>query len=384
MTNLETRPLIVGAGPVGLCAALFLACQGIKTPVIDREPQPSSLSRALAVNPRTLELLEPSGVTARMLSLGLPIRGAKFSHGDRVLVQFSFDKLPHKYPFMLALSQAATERLLADALAQIGGVIQRGVELVSCRNDHSQTIAQIRETAQGQTYDYACPWILAADGAHSTARESLKINFPGSDFPHPWQLCDLPLETTMEDNLAHVFMLEGGGFLFAIRVVEDRNNPPAGAPIWRLISNVPSPLSHLPAGAPAGEPVWESSFHIAHRIARRLQEGNVYLAGDAAHIHSPVGARGMNLGIEDAWTFSQLAATGQMYDYDSIRHRIDARVVRRVKLLSRIAKGESLPSRLARRYLLPEAFRIAPASRRMLALVTGLDHPLPAQQTQAA
>src|SRR4051794_4983941 len=127
-------PLIAGAGPVGLAAALFLARDGTPVRVIDRANRPSPHSKALAVNPRTLEILEPSGLTEKIIALGLPIRGARFWRGGDVLIDLSFDGLRHKYPFMVALSQRVTERLLAEALAAAGGRVERGVELAGCRN----------------------------------------------------------------------------------------------------------------------------------------------------------------------------------------------------------------------------------------------------------
>src|SRR5215469_5675106 len=116
----ETLPLIVGAGPVGLGAALLLRKAGMASRIIDMAAQPSNHSKALAVNPRTLELLQASGVTDRMLAIGLRISGVRFQLGDRA-GGFSLNSLKHKYPFMLALSQAATERLLTEALETAGG-----------------------------------------------------------------------------------------------------------------------------------------------------------------------------------------------------------------------------------------------------------------------
>ena len=143
-----------------------------------------------------------------------------------------------------------------------------------------------------------------------------------------------------------------------------------------MLGNVPDLLSHLEAASPAGAPIWESSFRVAHRVARRFQDGQAFLAGDAAHVHSPVGARGMNLGIEDVWVLSRLVASGAIGRYDAMRRDVDSRVVARVERLSRAARGESPSSRFARRFVLPRALRFAGLRRRMLALATGLDHEL--------
>jgi 2-polyprenyl-6-methoxyphenol hydroxylase-like FAD-dependent oxidoreductase len=157
-------------------------------------------------------------------------------------------------------------------------------------------------------------------------------------------------------------------------VIDDANRP--GDPLWRVIGDVPDLLAHLDA-TPTGPAVWESSFHISHRINDRMQVGQVYFAGDSAHIHSPVGARGMNLGIEDAWVFSRLVKSGRLSEYHSLRHEVDRRVMRRIEFISRLARGESSIARGLRATALPLLTTIPPTRRRIIQTVTGLDHPLP-------
>jgi 2-polyprenyl-6-methoxyphenol hydroxylase-like FAD-dependent oxidoreductase len=225
---------------------------------------------------------------------------------------------------------------------------------------------------------WRCPWLLAADGAHSTVRGELGIPFDGSSFATPWHLVDIPLATRLPDDFAHVFFLDGGGFLFLIRVIDEPEKSGRSDPVWRVMGDVPDPLARLDAGRATGAAVWASEFHISHRINDRLQQGQVYFAGDAAHIHSPIGARGMNLGIEDAWTFSQLLKEGELWRYDALRHRVDQRVVRRIEQLSRLARGESLGSRLLRSTAVPVMTRMPLTRNRLMTMVTGLDHPLKA------
>ena len=168
--------------------------EGIKARVVEQAERPGEHSRALAVNPRTLEILEPSGVTARMLALGKPMRGARFWHRGQVLFELSFAELHHKYPFMLALSQAVTERLLAEAFAGLGGVVERGVELVGCRNEPGHVVADLRgASSHEQVKQYVCPWLLGADGSHSVpfARAS-GSTFPAAFFSAPGNLPTCP------------------------------------------------------------------------------------------------------------------------------------------------------------------------------------------------
>lgn len=355
---------------------MFLARQGCTTRLVEIRDEPARQSRALAVNPRTLTLLQPSGVTDQMLELGSPIRGVQFHRSGRVAAALSFAGVHPKYPFMLGLSQATTERLLARALEAAGGMVERGVRIVACRNavDGVEVVLEagggLREVAKG-------PWLLAADGAHSAARQQLGIDFVGSSFKQEWHLADAPLRTTLADDHAHVFFLGEGAFLFMIRVVDEAQKSRANNPVWRIMGNRSEPLSRLVQAEQTGPPVWTSSFRISHRINATLSAGAVYFAGDAAHVHSPLGARGMNLGLEDAWVFSKLVRNGRLPEYDRLRHPVDRGVVRRVKILARIASAESWFDRFIRNYVLLKAINIPSIRALMVATITGLDHALP-------
>jgi len=376
------QPLIVGAGPVGLGAALFLMRQGLAARVVEMRGEPAQESKALAVNPRTLDILEATGLTRRMLELGSPIRGVRFYRRGRVVGSLSLAGIHPKYPFMLALSQATTERLLAQGLSAAGGRVERKVRMVGCRTVADRVEAVLESSAGREVV--ACPWLLAADGTHSVARQQLGIDFEGSSFAKEWHLADAPLRTELPADHAHIFFLDGGGFFFLIRVVDEALTDRAGEPVWRVIGNRPEPLSQLVQAEQAGPPVWTSSFRIAHRIGATLAAGGVYFAGDAAHVHSPLGARGMNLGLEDAWVFAELVKTNRLPDYDRLRRPVDRQVVRRVELMSRIASAESGLSRFVRAFVFPTAIKIPFLRTRMMATVTGLDHELSLQHRDTA
>lgn len=365
------KPLIAGAGPVGLAAALFLADRGIEVRLIEQAAKRAPTSRALAVNPRTLDLLEPSGVTAEMLARGLKIEEARLHHGDSDLGRISLAEIGGKHPFMLALSQATSEALLAQAFEARGGSVERGTKLVSC-GQHAGIDVTLATPAGSEIN--RPQWLLAADGAHSGVRQSLHIDFKGSTFPEAWTLLDMPMEGEAVPQAAHIRFFDDGGFVFYIRVVEDirREQPPF---LWRIISNMADPVPRLPDLKSAGPAVWSSSFHIAHRLAATLNDRQVYLAGDAAHIHSPIGARGMNLGIEDAWVFAELAARDRLNEYGPLRRHVDGEVVRRIKTLTTLVRGHSPAVRLLRDALLPTVLHL-PVHAQILGNLTGLDHDL--------
>src|SRR4051794_6942292 len=173
-------PLIAGAGPVGLSAALFLRHTGLPVRIVERADERTLQSRALAVSPRTLELLEETGVTARMLALGRPIRGARLCQGKEVLAEFSFEGIHERYPFMLALSQSTTERLLEEALQHAGVEVERGTIVTQCRLGHDGVFTAL---ARGDRHELVeSRWLLGADGAHSAVRNQFELGFEGSSF----------------------------------------------------------------------------------------------------------------------------------------------------------------------------------------------------------
>jgi 2-polyprenyl-6-methoxyphenol hydroxylase-like FAD-dependent oxidoreductase len=373
----QDRPVIVGAGPVGLGAALFLARQGQVARVVEMRDEACQQSRALAVNPRTLDILEPTGVTSQMLERGSRVHGVSFYRDGRIIAGLSFAGMHPRYPFMLALSQATSERLLAEAFEAAGGELERGLRMVECRNVPGGVEAELEPTAGGPREVARCPWLLAADGARSTARQQVEVKFVGSSFPREWYLADAPLRTELAADHAHVFFRDGGAFSFMIRVVDETLNDRVGQPVWRVMGNRPEPLSQLIQAETAGPPVWTSSFHVSHQTCAIFSAGNVYFAGDAAHVHSPIGARGMNLGLEDAWVFAQLARTDRLRAYDRLRRSVDRRVVRRVELLSRLVSPESGFTRFMRAFVFPQALKLPFMRGLMVRTVSGLDHELP-------
>ena len=212
--------------------------------------------------------------------------------------------------------------------------------------------------------------MLGADGVHSVVRETLHLEFKGSSFPEAWPLYDIELDCPLDLESAHVSFVQSGlVFLLCLR-----------DGLWRLFGNVPELLERLPPGTKTGRISWQSSFHIGHRVAAQDVVGHVALAGDAAHIHSPVAARGMNLGIEDAYVFAKCAADElhggdrRLADYGRIRHAVHAGVVERIKKLTQLARGRPELVALFRRYLIPGLTKFPPTAHQMMKLVTGLDH----------
>ena len=361
--------MIVGAGPTGLAAALFLARRGVPVRIIDAAMQPTTTSKALLVNPRSLEMLKESGVAARIIAEGWAVKGMAMHRGNREVV--SVDLLHQMPQLPIGLAQARTEALLNDALEAFGVHVERGLSLQSLQQDAEQVALTLQQT-DGSTQTVQASLVFGADGARSVVRHALGVDFAGSALPEPWLLWDVRLDTSLDPLRAHIG-LQPDGFLFLMHLQ---------AGIWRVIGNGIDPLAQLPCGSVPGEVMWQSQFHIAHRVASNASVGRVALGGDAAHIHSPLGARGMNLGIEDAYVFADCAFDAlngnleRMQEYAELRQPVHREVVRNIAALTRVMRGRPAPLRWLRNTLLPELVKVAPLRRRLLQTMAGLDHPL--------
>ncbi len=363
-----SNTLIIGAGPTGLAAALFLAERGVSPRVVEQAAEPSPYSKAFGVNPRTLSLLEGTGVTERLLSQGRRMTALNVWRRGRNYFRLDLAPVDHRYPFMLIHSQAESEAALSDALAQRGIGVERGVAFEGIENGQAGLRVELRHRG-GREEETTAAVLLAADGAGSCVRKALGVDFPGSAFEEPWRLYDLVLDTPLAPDEAHAFLLDGGA-AFAVRLHGD---------VWRLLGNVPDLPERLPETT-AGRVTWESDFGISHRLAERLQVGAACLAGDAAHIHSGLGARGMNLGIEDAYVFAALASEGRIQEYDALRRPVVAKVMRQVERVTAVPRGRSFIAHLVR-MLLPVLSPIMPAfAGSARTFILGLDHDLSLSQ----
>jgi len=370
MTASAKAPLmIIGAGPTGLAAALFLARRGVPVRIVDAATQPTTTSKALLVNPRSLEMLKDTGVAARIIAEGWAVQGMAMHRRNREVVSVDLQGELPQLP--IGLAQARTEALLNEALEALGVHVERGLSLQTLQQDAQQVTLTLQQ-ADGSTQMVQAPLVFGADGARSVVRHALGVDFAGSALPEPWLLWDVRLDTPLDPQRVHIG-LQPDGFLFVMHLQAD---------IWRVIGNGVDPLAQLPYGSVPGEVIWQSQFHIAHRLAGKASVGRVALGGDAAHIHSPLGARGMNLGMEDAYVFADCAFDAlngkleRMQEYAQLRQPVHRQVVRRVAALTRIMRGRPAPLRWLRNTLMPELVKVEPLRRRLLQTMAGLDHPL--------
>ncbi len=357
----ECEVLIVGAGPVGLSAALELQRLGHRLRIVDRNEGRTGLSKAVAVNVKTLQLLEPSGLAERMVAAGIPIRAAALHFEGRRLTTLHIEPPEDcRYP-LLSLPQSDTERLFEEALGERGVAVEWGSELLSLEDDGSGVTARLAAPEGEKTLRAA--WLLGADGGRSTVRRQLGLEFAGRRYEEQWSLADVTLDWPSVEQEINLFMHRDGHIEFLVRLFGDR---------WRAISTAPGVLDRLPEGARAAEVHWQSDFHVALRQVEAYRRGRCCLAGDAAHVHSPAGGRGMNLGIWDAISFARRLKAGTLDGYDAERRPIGRKVLDFTDRLFAVAKAENPLVQTLRNRLLPVMARTGFARRRFSRNLLGL------------
>ena len=344
--------LIAGAGPVGLTMAMALERLGVAVRIVDKAPQRTDKSKALVLWPRTLELLDVQGCAQPFIAAGVKATGARIVAEGKQLAHVPFDIARSTYRYALMIPQNETERLLEEQLTQLGVRVERGVELVSFA-DQRDGIAALLRHADGREEPVRADWLAACDGAHSTVRHGLAAAaFEGDTLPSNWVLADLGLDgDAARDEVTICWSPDGNLVLFPIggarfRVIADTGAvEPLGQPDPTVAEIQALIDARGPAGLRARDPIWMSRFRINERKVRDYRYGRVFLAGDAAHVHSPAGGQGMNTGMQDAinlaWKLAMVCrgdARAELLDsYSPERSSIGEQVLRNAGLLTRVA-----------------------------------------------
>lgn len=299
--------LVIGAGPTGLVLALWLRRMGVRVRIIDKATEPGTTSRALVVHARTLELYRQLGLAdevvergQRFTALNLWVRGEPVAHvpfGD-IGVGLS------PYPEMWIFPQDQHERLLIDVLRREGVEVERGTELVGFEERADGVHARLKGV-DGAESDGEAAYLVGCDGAHSTVRRALGMEFPGGTYERVFYVADVEIHGPPDTHELHlalddtdflaVFPLKGAHAARLIGTVRHEAEPKRGL-TWDDVSK--NAVERLRVTVDRVN--WFSTYHVHHRVAGHFRRGRVFLAGDAAHIHSPVGGQGMNTGIGDA------------------------------------------------------------------------------------
>lgn len=312
--------LVVGAGPTGLTLAAQLLRFGVRPLIIDKGLDRARESRALAVQPRTLEVLRSLGLADQLIRRGNPATRMRIvaGHSTATVKLFDIGLDDTAFPYLLFVSQAQTEAVLLDQLSAAGVQVRRGVALERCAEEGSRLACTLRR-GNGSQQLVSARYVVGCDGAHSTVRTQAGMPFVGASYPQTFVLADLAADG-LEPDTVHAYVTDTGPLLFfplvdpaPWRVITVRR--PVGdrqlsddVDVDVDVNAAPVSLAELQAAVDAGtggrvrvrDAVWMTAFRLHHRHAARYRSGRAFVAGDAAHVHSPAGAQGMNTGIQDA------------------------------------------------------------------------------------
>jgi 2-polyprenyl-6-methoxyphenol hydroxylase-like FAD-dependent oxidoreductase len=300
-----TDVLIVGGGPTGLALACALRTMNIDHVVVERSPGPAPNSRAAALHARTLESLATVGAADALVARGRAGREFAARDGERKLLSTPFNELDTPYPFVLAIPQETTEKVLESRLEEIGGGVYRGRSLLDLVIGHRGATALVSDDTTGDVRAIKAKYVVGCDGLHSTVRERTGIQFLGDDRPHNFALIEFVMDWSGPEGEISFFFSAAGllavshlpGDLYRIvaLIADDAPTPDLAGVQAILDARGPSA-----AGAVVRSLEMVSTWKVRHRLAEKFSEGPVFLVGDAAHVHSPVGAQGLNTGIQDA------------------------------------------------------------------------------------
>ena len=377
--------LVVGAGPTGLTLGAALAARGVSVTLVDRLPEGANTSRAAVVHARTLEALERIGVADRLVAKGLKCQRFTVRDRDSVLLSLNFDWLPTRYPYALMVSQAVTEAVLLERFNEAGGRMLRPCALAHLTQDNDGVDAILDDGRH-----IRARYLVGADGMHSRVRDLTWIEFAGDSYAQSFILADARLSGAIPQDQVILYFSTDGLVVVAplpdgqhriVATVDEAPEHPQLADVQALLdARGPKRRRAVVDGI-----VWSSRFRVHHRLADRYRHGRVLLAGDAAHVHSPAGGQGMNIGIRDAITLAA-ALEGALRNEDASaldrycdsRRPVAQRVVAFTDRLTRIATVRRSMTPL--RNLAIRAFsQLGPFRRRLALQLAGLvpDERLP-------
>jgi len=388
MTDQNADVLIVGAGPTGLTMACELLRNGITPRIIDKTLAPTDKSKAFVIHPRTLELLNNMGIVDTFLRQGNVCDAFDMYDRGESLASIKFDKLESKYSFELMLAQSDTEKILNEHLLSYGVEVERNTELLRIKQTGDGVVVTLKNqygSRENSTYKY----LVGCDGAHSITRHQLNFDFKGSPYPNYWLLADCNIDWEYPTFHLSVFIHpkgltayfplreDRGRLMFELEnaPVEEEMALPVIGDVHKLMEERGIKYKSI------SDPNWLAYFKLHHRMVDKYSDGRVFLCGDAAHIHSPMGGQGMNTGMQDSYNLAwkmALVLKGKspeslLDSYNTERHKIGKEVVGLTHTATEIATIHNPILSLIRNKMVGVLSKINPVQEKIVSRLAQLE-----------
>jgi 2-polyprenyl-6-methoxyphenol hydroxylase-like FAD-dependent oxidoreductase len=312
--TIQTDVIIIGAGPTGLALACQLVRYGIDFVIIEQNDGVTAYSKALGVHARTLEIYEQMGLAQQAFDRGTIASTARLLTGGKVRAELDLSNLGAgltAYPYVLFCEQSKNEQLLYEYLQRNGQTVCWQTELESCSQTEEKVTARVK-TADGRTQRIEAKYLVGCDGPKSPVRHALGIEFAGSTFDRLFYVADVKIDWNLHHDAFHVCLLQNSLLVFF---------PLKGEHRYRIVGTFPEEFAKEEGEvlyaeiqqriqAEAGfelnvrDVEWFSTYRVHSRYVSNFSAGRCFLAGDAAHVHTPVGAQGMNTGIQDGYNLA--------------------------------------------------------------------------------
>lgn len=369
-STVDIDVLIVGAGPVGLFLANECARRGLRWRLIEQNATQSEHSKALAIFPRTLEIFDMAGLIAPFLEAANRVTKVAIMTRERRLAQMQFAPGESPYPFVAMVPQNVTEGLLVRALRRNGGEVEYETKFISAEQRDGTISATLEH--KGKTITVEASFVIGCDGAHSAVRHLLNIPFVGGEYADSFILADVETRATIPAN--------------ELWLCPSASGPVAVFPMSATRRRIVATVAHLEGDAPSLSLVqkilserapqaitvlslnWSTYFRIHHRHVAHLREGRFFIAGDAAHIHSPFGGQGMNTGLQDVWNlvwkldlFLRGLGNEELLDsYNAERLPVIKDVIETTDFLTKVLGTPNKLAQALRDTIIPMVSRLAP------------------------
>lgn len=373
-----SKVLIVGAGPVGLVLACELHRNGVPFRIIDKSSAPTTISKALGIHARTLEVFEQMGVIEPFLTKGVHVHALNLHAQGKRKLHISFEDINSPFNFAISLAQSDTEHFLIEHLAKNGIHVERQTECLDLKDNGTSVIATLKKAnAEAEQVEFA--YVVGCDGAHSTVRKVLNLPFEGAEYAEAFALGDFHIKADFPLDEWHLFLHSNGlcaifamdkSRIRAIASIGKDHQGPVDLDYFKRIFK----QRQVNGIKSCYDPIWFSEFHIHRRMVPKMNVGRVFIAGDAAHIHSPAGGQGMNTGIQDAFNLAwklayvlkEASPKSILDSYTPERHPVAEEVLHMTHRMTRMMMTQSTIIQKLRNFLLPLIGEIHPLKEQLL------------------